>query len=53
MNKENVKIRVINHLIKWGNNEDDVDNMVDELFEEAYNIYKTPVFIAEYIRTNY
>jgi ribosomal protein L17 len=51
--KEKTKEKVIDYLIKAGNNENDVNEMVEKLFDEAFETYHTVKTISDYIRTNY
>ncbi len=48
-----MKTKVINLLIKRGNNEQDVINMVNEHYELASSQYSTASKIAEFIRCVY
>ena len=48
-----MKNKVINLLVKWGNNEQDVLEMVNQNFEFASSKYKKASEIAEYIRCVY
>lgn len=51
--KENLKKKVINYLIKSGNNDEDVKKMVDKHFDEAATTLRTVKKISEYIRSSY
>ena len=52
MKTQTLKNKVIERMIKNGNNENEVYEMVNSLFDEAVsNGYTTPKYIAEYIRT--
>lgn len=50
---EKLKVKVIAQLIKWGNNEADVNKMVVMHFLSASKNYSTVKTISEYIRTIY
>lgn len=49
----NLKSKVIAQLIKWGNNETEVNKMVDMHFDYASKQYTTVKTISECIRTIY
>lgn len=51
--KTNVKNKVIAQLIKWGNNEIEVIEMVEMHFDYASKQYSSVKTIAECIRTIY
>lgn len=53
MTTATLKNKVIAKLIKWGNNETEVNNMVETHFEYAFEKYSTVNKIAECIRTIY
>ena len=53
MATSNLKSKVIAQLIKWGNNEKDVNKMVDMHFDYASKNYSTVKTISECIRTIY
>ena len=53
MKKETVKNKVIAKLIKSGNNETDVQKMVEKHFEYAFDKYRTVSQMANCIRTIY
>ena len=53
MKKETVKNKVIAKLIKNGNNETDVQKMVEKHFEYAFDKYRTVSQMANCIRTIY
>ena len=48
-----MKIKVIKLLIKWGNNEDSVNSMIDANYSYAISAYPDakPAFIANVINT--
>ena len=50
---ETLKQKVEAQLLKWGNNPDDVKDMVKLHFEDAVSQYSTVKRIAECIRTIY
>lgn len=51
--KTTLKNKVIAQLIKWGNNEKDVNEMVDLHFDLASKNFENVKSIAMYIRTVY
>lgn len=51
--KQKIMDDTIKLLIKWGNNPDDVKDMVEKHFEDAIKKYRMAKVIAEYIRTVY
>lgn len=53
MTTTNLKTKVIAQLIKWGNNEAEVNKMVDMHFDYASKQYSTVKSISECIRTIY
>ncbi len=53
MNTQTLKAKVIAQLIKWGNNENDVIEMVNLHFELAAKKHSTIKEIAIFIRTIY
>ena len=48
-----MKNKVINILLKWGNNEESVLSMIDKNFDFAVSTYRdaTPSFIANIVST--
>ena len=50
---DKLRNKVIEKLIQWGNNEEDVQKMVEEHFTYAYSKYKGASTIAQVIRTIY
>lgn len=53
MKNETLKNKVEAKLVKWGNNANDVKEMIALHFEQASKNYSTVNAIAEYIRTVY
>lgn len=51
--KTTLKNKVIAQLIKWGNNENDVNEMVNLHFDSASKNFENVKSIAMYIRTVY
>jgi len=51
MSNEKMKTKVINLLIKWGNNEQEVFEMVNTHFDQVSDYCHTARSIAECIRT--
>ena len=50
---DNLKNKVINQLMKWGNNQNDIDKMIKLHFDYAYKNYSSVKTISECIRAIY